>query len=141
MSAKRLTMPIVNTNLNAEEVESAAVVFCIADSFRRELAQVVNSQLFLDRNDLIDGFLKPLVPEQAIFLRLELFAEFRQPLVREHFSQGRKQNCILTRLVRAVHANERLARRYDFRAGLFLTEPIRHGGSQNHVPADETRID
>src|SRR5205823_11979952 len=41
----------------------------------REAGEVVDAQLLLDGGDLLDRLLEPLLPEQAVFLFLELLAE------------------------------------------------------------------
>jgi hypothetical protein len=59
-------------------------------SFRRELAEVVDAELFLDGGDLIDRLLEALLPEQPVLLLLELLAKFLQLLRRDNLVEGRK---------------------------------------------------
>src|SRR5262245_24257922 len=99
----------------------------------RELGEVVDAELLLDGGDLLDGLLEALLAEQLVLLLLELLAEFLEPLRRDDLVQGRKQHGVLAGLVRAVHANERLARADDLHAGVLLSELVAHGGAQDHV--------
>src|SRR5262249_53225751 len=95
----------------------------------RELGEVVDAELLLDGRDLLDA----LLAEQLVLLLLELLAEFLEALRRDDLVQGRKQHGVLAGLVRAVHANERLARADDLPAGVLLSELVAHGVAQDHV--------
>src|SRR5581483_6145598 len=95
-------------------------------SRRREAGEVVDAELLLDRGDLRDRLLEPL-------------AEVLDLLGRHDLVQGREQHRVLARLVRAVHADERLAGAGHFLARFGLAEPVRGGGAQDRFGEPSAR--
>ena len=75
---------------------------CRWSSLRRELGEVVDAQLLLDGGDLIDRLLEAFLPEQAVFLFLELLAEFLPSLLQ--ISQGKERRLLLLDY-RSVHGD------------------------------------
>jgi hypothetical protein len=78
----------------------------ICSYFRRELGQVVNAKFLFNLANAIDHFEESIFTKEFIFFFLEIFAE-RIELMRAHDSaKSRKQDGVLTRFVRVIHANE-----------------------------------
>src|SRR5437773_11031405 len=92
-------------------------------SLRREVREVVDAQLFLDGRDLFHCFLESFLAEQAVLFFFELLAEILDLLGRHDFVQGGEEHGVLAGLVRAVHADERLADADHLLPRLVFPEP------------------
>src|SRR5579871_1103434 len=119
MSAKRLTIPIVNTNLKAGEWERACVPCVIRRPSlavrlfrragrrrRRQCAQVGEPERLLDGGDSLERILEAILAEHPVLEILELIAELLVLVARQGAFPRWKDDGVLDRGMMLVHANE-----------------------------------
>src|SRR5207248_10117413 len=105
-----------------------------------ELAQIVDPELLLDFADLLHFAFESFFAEQLVLFGLELLAQGVEFVLANDAAQRRKQNRVLARFVRAIHANELLnaggqpsaiaviGKRLRFRKLLNLSRKLAAGG-------------
>src|SRR5437867_7884996 len=107
MPSARKTHPTSNRiRMTARGAEVRSKRLMSGSAFRRELGEVVDTELLLDAGDAVDHFLEAVLPEELIFFLLEVLPESVVFVPADDLAQGREEDRVLPRLVGRVHADE-----------------------------------